>query len=272
MIADVLFTGGPMFVGAGRPLDAHSVAVIGERIAAVIPDSAAGTYVGAGTRVIDLQGSLLAPGFQDAHIHPVGGGHGDAAVQPHRRRRMPRHRRPRRTTTRQPTPTSSGSSAAAGRWTTSRAARRLRGLLEPSCPTGPFCSEPRPPQHVGEHGGDPARRHRRLDARPGRTGGSSAKPTAPGRHVPRRRRVNCSPASGPAHSEELAYRGLLAAQASWSRSASPGGRTPWSAPSSGDRRPARRLPSRAPRRHSDGARRRRPVVGARAAASSRSSG
>ena len=74
VIADVLFTGGPIFVGAGRPLDAHSVAVIGERIAAVIPDSAAGTYVGAGTRVIDLQGSLLSPGFQDAHIHPVGGG------------------------------------------------------------------------------------------------------------------------------------------------------------------------------------------------------
>ncbi|SFR91754.1 hypothetical protein SAMN04487846_0574 [Microbacterium sp. cf046] len=73
-LADVLFTGGPIFLGAGRPLDAHSVAVVGDRISAVVPDSEAGAYVGHETRVVDLGGSLLSPGFQDAHIHPVGGG------------------------------------------------------------------------------------------------------------------------------------------------------------------------------------------------------
>lgn len=73
-VADVLFTGGRIFTGSGAPLDGHSVAVVGDRIHAVLPDAEARMLTGAHTRVVDLEGALLSPGFQDAHIHPVGGG------------------------------------------------------------------------------------------------------------------------------------------------------------------------------------------------------
>jgi predicted amidohydrolase YtcJ len=73
-VADVLFTGGRVFTGAGDPLDGHVVAVSGDRIAAVLPAAHAAAVTGPDTTVIHLDGALLSPGFQDAHIHPVGGG------------------------------------------------------------------------------------------------------------------------------------------------------------------------------------------------------
>lgn len=72
--ADVLFTGGRVFLGAGDPLDGMAVAVAGDRIADVVPESESSALVGPDTRVVDLDGALLSPGFQDAHIHPVAGG------------------------------------------------------------------------------------------------------------------------------------------------------------------------------------------------------
>ena len=74
MPADLLFTGGPVFTGTGRPLHGHAVAVSAGRITAVVPDAEASALVGESTRVVQLDGALLGPGFQDAHIHPVGGG------------------------------------------------------------------------------------------------------------------------------------------------------------------------------------------------------
>jgi predicted amidohydrolase YtcJ len=71
---DVLFTGGSVFTGSGSPLHGKAVAVSGGRITAIVPESEASALIGARTRVVDLGGALLAPGFQDAHIHPVGGG------------------------------------------------------------------------------------------------------------------------------------------------------------------------------------------------------
>ncbi|MFH8252211.1 amidohydrolase [Microbacterium sp. B2969] len=73
-VADVLFTGGRIFTGAGLPLAGHAVAVIGDRISAIVPDTEARDLVGPATEVVDLDGALLSPGFQDAHIHPVAGG------------------------------------------------------------------------------------------------------------------------------------------------------------------------------------------------------
>ena len=72
--SDVVFTGGPIFTGAGHPLQRHAVAISAGRITAVVPESEIGSHVGESTRVIDLDGALLAPGFQDAHVHPVGAG------------------------------------------------------------------------------------------------------------------------------------------------------------------------------------------------------
>ncbi|GAA0432595.1 amidohydrolase [Leifsonia naganoensis] len=72
--ADVIFTGGPIFTGTGAPVAGHAVIVSGGRITAVVPDAEVQAHRGDATRVVSLDGALLAPGFQDAHIHPVAGG------------------------------------------------------------------------------------------------------------------------------------------------------------------------------------------------------
>ena len=74
MPADLLFTGGPVFTGTGSPLHGHAVAVTGGRISAIVPDTEADELVDEHTRVVQLAGALLSPGFQDAHVHPVGAG------------------------------------------------------------------------------------------------------------------------------------------------------------------------------------------------------
>ena len=53
---------------------ATALAVEGGRIVAVGPDAVATALVGPRTRVIDLRGRTVSPGFQDAHVHPVHGG------------------------------------------------------------------------------------------------------------------------------------------------------------------------------------------------------
>lgn len=72
--ADVIFTGGPVFTGSGEPIHGYAVAVTGDRIAGVISASEIDLYRGTDTRVVDLDGALLTPGFQDAHVHPTAGG------------------------------------------------------------------------------------------------------------------------------------------------------------------------------------------------------
>ena len=66
--ADILFTGGSIYSPSRR--GATAVAVTGNRISAV-----GGVEVhdlrGPDTEVIPLRGRLLAPGFQDAHVHPL---------------------------------------------------------------------------------------------------------------------------------------------------------------------------------------------------------
>lgn len=70
--ADLVFTGGPVFTADTVRSRTHAVAVTGGRIVAVGADADA--LIGPRTEVVDLRGRLLVPGFQDAHIHPVGGG------------------------------------------------------------------------------------------------------------------------------------------------------------------------------------------------------
>lgn len=74
MAVDVLFTGGEVFAGSGLPITGLAVGVTDGRITAVVPEAESAALVGPETKRIDLAGALLAPGFQDAHIHPVGGG------------------------------------------------------------------------------------------------------------------------------------------------------------------------------------------------------
>jgi predicted amidohydrolase YtcJ len=53
---------------------ASALAVRGGRIVAVGADGPVAAHIGGATRVIELRGRSVTPGFQDAHVHPVHGG------------------------------------------------------------------------------------------------------------------------------------------------------------------------------------------------------
>ena len=72
--ADLLFTGAAVFTGTGEPIHGHVVAVTEGRISAVVPEGEASALVGEHTRFERIDGALLSPGFQDAHVHPIGAG------------------------------------------------------------------------------------------------------------------------------------------------------------------------------------------------------
>jgi hypothetical protein len=65
----VLVNGAVHTVDPARP-SAAAVVIAGGRILYVGDDATARHYVGRTTRVIDLQGRTLLPGFQDSHLHP----------------------------------------------------------------------------------------------------------------------------------------------------------------------------------------------------------
>jgi predicted amidohydrolase YtcJ len=70
--ADLLLTGGVVHtVSSGT---AEAVAVQAGRITAVGSASDLARKAGATTRVVELEGRTVLPGFQDAHLHPVDGG------------------------------------------------------------------------------------------------------------------------------------------------------------------------------------------------------
>ncbi|MFF8616414.1 amidohydrolase [Streptomyces sp. NPDC015350] len=71
--ADLVFTRGPILTTDPARTRATSLAVVGERIAAVGHDEVR-ELIGPRTEVVDLAGKLLVPGFQDAHVHAVYGG------------------------------------------------------------------------------------------------------------------------------------------------------------------------------------------------------
>ncbi len=72
--ADLIFVNGAVYTVDAARSWASAVAVRGERIVYVGDDVGARALVGPGTRVVDLDGKMLLPGFQDSHVHPVTGG------------------------------------------------------------------------------------------------------------------------------------------------------------------------------------------------------
>ena len=166
--AETIFHGGRVHtVDDARPT-ADAVAVHGGRIVAVGGDADVLALAGSRTRVIDLRGRTLLPGFQDAHVHPVTAGldrlrcdlstASDAEALPASRRRLRRsvpraagHRRRRL-----------GDGRLPGWHTVAAAARRDRRR-----PAG-HPREPRRPRQLGQHHGAAPGRHRCLDARPER--------------------------------------------------------------------------------------------------------
>ncbi|MGA8212191.1 MAG: amidohydrolase [Candidatus Sulfotelmatobacter sp.] len=72
--ADLVITNAKIWtVDASQPL-AQAVAVLGDRIVAVGSNAAVDRWRGPNTKVIDAEGKLLLPGFNDAHVHFVSGG------------------------------------------------------------------------------------------------------------------------------------------------------------------------------------------------------
>lgn len=71
LIPDIILKGGPVFTAAAplMALPAQAVAVRGEHIVAAGAESEVLPLAGPGTRVVDLGGRLLIPGFIDAHVH-----------------------------------------------------------------------------------------------------------------------------------------------------------------------------------------------------------
>ena len=80
--ADLLFTGGPVYTvpEEGRAMTraesdngwpATAAAVRDGRVIAVGTAAELGGLAGDRTRVVELRGRPLLPGFQDAHVHPV---------------------------------------------------------------------------------------------------------------------------------------------------------------------------------------------------------
>lgn len=72
--ADLALTGGRIYtVDAGRSW-AEAVAIKDGRILYVGSDEGARAHIGKATRVVDLGGRMVVPGFQDAHVHPISAG------------------------------------------------------------------------------------------------------------------------------------------------------------------------------------------------------
>jgi len=76
--ADTIFVNGRVYVQKGRFETA--LAVLGDRVLAVGNDAAVRALASKDTRVIDLMGRLVTPGFNDAHVHFLDGGFGLLSV------------------------------------------------------------------------------------------------------------------------------------------------------------------------------------------------
>ena len=72
--ADLVFVNGAVYTVDAARSWAQAVAVRDGRIVAVGTEADVRERVRPGTEVVDLAGGMLVPGFQDAHVHPVGGG------------------------------------------------------------------------------------------------------------------------------------------------------------------------------------------------------
>jgi len=72
--ASAVFVNGKIWTGEKGSPEARSLAVYGERIVAVGEAKDMEPYKGPQTKVVDLKGRRVLPGFNDAHVHFVSGG------------------------------------------------------------------------------------------------------------------------------------------------------------------------------------------------------
>ena len=72
MMREFLLTGGPVYLGGG--LTTEAVLIRGDRIAAAGPLAEVSERASAAARRVDVEGGMILPSFQDAHVHPIHGG------------------------------------------------------------------------------------------------------------------------------------------------------------------------------------------------------
>ncbi len=79
--ADLVLLNGKIWTVNDKQPEAEAVAVLGHRIIAVGTTKDLRKLIGPQTRLIDLPGRCVVPGFNDAHVHFFNGGAGLASVQ-----------------------------------------------------------------------------------------------------------------------------------------------------------------------------------------------
>ena len=79
--ADLVLVNGKIWTVNDKQPEVEAVAVLGNRIAAIGSTGEIRKWIGANTKVIDLQGRRVTPGFNDSHVHFLDGGMGLASVQ-----------------------------------------------------------------------------------------------------------------------------------------------------------------------------------------------
>src|SRR5689334_13366331 len=72
--ADIVFKNGNVYTANDKAPQAEAIAVKGDRIVFAGTNGDAQKYVGANTRVVDLHGNTVLPGFTDSHQHLSGVG------------------------------------------------------------------------------------------------------------------------------------------------------------------------------------------------------
>ena len=114
--ADLEFLNGRIYTVDSERTWAQSVAITDGRISYVGSDDRANEYVGANTTVIDLNGRMMLPAFQDVHIHPISSGMDAAACNLNELPGLARNIDPPLSPTLPQIRTCPGFSAAAGPW------------------------------------------------------------------------------------------------------------------------------------------------------------
>ena len=72
--ADLVVRHAAIWTGEAARPEASALAVVGERLVAVGSEAEVAAWIGPATRVLDLGGRRVVPGFNDAHTHFVNGG------------------------------------------------------------------------------------------------------------------------------------------------------------------------------------------------------
>lgn len=79
--ADTVYRNGNIWTGVEEAPRAEAMAVAGETISYVGAEGGLADIIGPGTKIVDLEGAFVVPGFIDNHTHFLFGGFGLASVQ-----------------------------------------------------------------------------------------------------------------------------------------------------------------------------------------------